>query len=83
MKLLVLFGQRKCNYPSQYAVEVIAATDEYSNDDNPDYIQDALAAAQTNDEFDAVNILSINVDDNEVHKRLYPAEEPIEGEVED
>lgn len=39
MKLYILFGQRKCTYDGQYAPEALAIADEWTMDENPDYIE--------------------------------------------
>jgi len=40
MNIECLFVQRKERYEGQYSPELIAAIDEYGNDDNPDYLND-------------------------------------------
>ncbi len=42
MKLYVLFGQRKCTYDGQYAPEALAIADEWTMDENPQYIGEEL-----------------------------------------
>ena len=49
MDIICLFAQRKCAYEGQYAPELLAAMDEYGNDDNPDYLNDEQDKADADD----------------------------------
>jgi hypothetical protein len=68
----MLWGQRKCSYPGQYAPELLTAIDEYANDDNPDYINDEFVKHQDSDEFDSLEIMSSLVSDKEIKSLLNP-----------
>jgi len=83
MTLHILFGQRKCDYPGQFAIEALAVMDEYSNGDNPDYLVETLEDHQSTGDFDALQVVKIQVSDDEIEKRLYPAQEAVAGKVED
>lgn len=68
-----LWIQRKCDYPDQYAPELIAAIDEYGNDDNPDYIDDEYKKAlqeQLNGEYVSITIIDIHVPEIDINKAL-------------
>ena len=83
MKLIVVFAQRAESYPGQYAPEVYAAATEFENDDNPDYIQYQLEAAEKNEEFVAARILEIDLgrgSEDEI-KRLLVEAPVIEGKL--
>lgn len=84
MKLHILFGQRKCVYPDQYAPEVIAAVDEYAFDENPDYIIDTAEENEESGDFTRVAIIVVSVPDEAITARLNPPElEAVAGTVED
>lgn len=72
MKLFVLYGQRKCQYPGQYAPEALACMDENAHSDNPDYLNDAKESNAATGEFDALAIVSFTYDAAELDRRLHP-----------
>ena len=59
MKLYVVFAQREERYPGQYAPEAIAVADEYTNEDNPEYIKNELKKA--GDSFIAADIFEVEI----------------------
>jgi len=61
MKLYVLFVQRECRYEGQYAPEALEVADEFSYEDNPDFLTGKLAEAQANAEFIGAAIIEINL----------------------
>ena len=77
MELHILMAQRKCAYPGQYAPEALACMIDVEYSDNPDYLRDARQSNLDTGEFDAVEIITLTVDGHEIHKRLFPAQEPI------
>ena len=62
MKLYLLFGQRVCSYPGQYAPELIDAVDEYTDEDNSEYFDAKYKDACSSGEFSSVIIASTHVD---------------------
>lgn len=77
MKLYVLFGQRKCTYEGQYAPEALAIADEWTMDENPQYIGEELDKYIKNKEFTSLEIIPIEVSLKKIIELLSPP--PIEG----
>jgi hypothetical protein len=74
MNLYIIFAQRKCSYPGEYAPEALHVVDEFSRDENPDWIAEKLAEAQAADEFVSADIICIRLDDKAfkaIKDRLY------------
>lgn len=51
MEIRCLFAQRKCRYEGQYAPELLAAIDEYGDDENPHYLNEAQEKADSDDDL--------------------------------
>lgn len=81
MKLYVLFAQRKGRYDGQYGIEVLAATDEYSSEDDPEWINNAKSENEATGEFESLAIVTLEVSEAEVRKRLTPETRPIQARV--
>lgn len=81
MKLLVLFGQRKCDYPNQYALEALACMDENGNSDNPDYLANEHKMYEQSEEFDRLSIVELDVSEKEIRGILYPEQKAIPATV--
>jgi hypothetical protein len=81
MEIIVIIAQRKDNYPGQYGEECLACMSEYEYSENPDYLQDALAEHRNSGEFEAVELITLKVPDEEITRRLFPARAPIAVEV--
>ena len=61
MNLHIIFAQRACRYEGEHAPEALAIADEYSNDENPAWIEGELAKAKANSEFIEAAIFTINI----------------------
>lgn len=61
MQLHVLFVQRACSYPGQYAPEAIEVCDENTMSDNPEWLNTKLAEARKNSEFTAAEIVVVTL----------------------
>lgn len=81
MKLFVLLGSRKGNYPDQYAPEALAVTDEFSSEDNPEWITDMKKEKEATGEFDALVVIALEVSDVAIKRRLQPEDNPIKATV--
>lgn len=81
MKLFVLFGQRKCDYPGQYAMEALACMDENGQSDNPDYLEGEHAKYEQSGEFDRLSIVELSVSEKDVRNVLYPENAAIPATV--
>lgn len=81
MKLMVLYGQRKCTYPGEYALEALACMDEVGDSDNPDYLIGEHERHQASGEFDRLCIVPLSVSEKEIRAVLYPENRAIEAVV--
>lgn len=81
MKLFVLFGQRKCAYPGQYAMEALACIDENGESENPDYLEGEHAKYEQSGEFDRLSIVPLTVREQDVRRVLYPEQQEIVAAV--
>jgi hypothetical protein len=61
MKLSILFGQRVGNYPGQFAPEAIRVADEYTMEENPEWIKDELRKAESWNEYESLEIVTIDI----------------------
>lgn len=83
MKLFILMGQRKCNYPGEYAIEALDIMDEFSVDENPHYLHDKMDGLRNTGEFEALEIIPFNVDDGQIKERLFPIDKPLDATIDD
>ncbi|MEA8592217.1 hypothetical protein PZT57_26585 [Pseudomonas aeruginosa] len=81
MKLFVLFGQRKCDYPGEFALEALACMDEVGQSDNPDYLNGELAIREGSCEFDRLSIVELSVSEKDIRRVLYPEDQAISATV--
>ena len=68
MKIITIWGQQRCDYPDEYAPDLLAAIDELGDDDNPDYMLDEMIKANklvANREYDFVKRMEFEIDDDE------------------
>ena len=83
MILHVLIGQRKEQYEGQYALEALAAIDEFGNDDNPAYMIGEEEKARKGEEFDALAVVSIQVSSEAIRRILYPENQVLKADLVD
>lgn len=81
MKLHVLYGQRKCRYPGEYALEALACMDDAGNSDNPGYLEGELAKYEASDEFERLRVLTLSVSEGAVLGALFPELQAIPATV--
>lgn len=81
MNILILIGQRKCRYEGEYAPEALDAIDEYGNDDDPEFMANAMERANDSKEFDSLAVIKVRIVDSEVSRALNPPQKLIEGVV--
>lgn len=81
MKIKVLMAQRKERYPGEYDLEALAVMTEADEDANPDYLPDTLESNRSTGEFDALSIVTLEVDRNAIMSILYPAAAPVPATV--
>ena len=65
MEIICLFAQRKCSYDGEYAPELLAAIDEYGDEDNPEFIDAAKEKADKDNSLSFSKIMTITVPDKE------------------
>lgn len=70
MNLIVLFGQRKCEYDGEYAPETLEIVCDAVMDTNPDWIHDKKAEYIETGEFDAVELVEIFLGEDAT-KKIY------------
>lgn len=81
MKLFVLYGQRKCRYPGEYAMEALACIDEHGQSDNPDYLEGEHGKYEQSGEFDRLSIVELAVSEKDIRGVLYPEQQAIPATV--
>lgn len=72
MKLHVLFAQRKERYSGEYGLEALEIQTEYDAEDNPAYLPKALEKHQATQEFEALAVVDLDVNEAEIRKALQP-----------
>jgi len=70
MNVYILFGQRICTFPGEYAPEALEVMSEFDYDDNAEFLHDKLADAEKTEEFEALRIIKIGVGDMEKLREL-------------
>lgn len=80
MEIICLFAQRKCQYDGEYAPELLAAIDEYGDDDNPGFIDEAKEKADKDNSFVFSKIMTITVPDKEFND-IFFGKSTIEGTI--
>lgn len=81
MKIIVLMGQRKCSYPGEYAPEALACMTEAHHSDNPDYLFDEKKEYTDTNEFDAIELVTLDVSTEAIIEILSPKNVCIEAAV--
>lgn len=81
MELVVVMAQRKERYVGQYAPEALAVMTACSNDENPAYLQEVLKENRDSEEFNAVELIRLEVDDDALMAALFPQRKPIKATV--
>lgn len=64
MDLYVVFAQRKCRYEGEYAPEALDIVDEYSWDENPDWLDERVQKAKENPDYVSVEVITIALDED-------------------
>lgn len=80
MLLYVLFIQRKEQYEGQFGIEAVEIMDEYSYNDNPDYLDNKLKEYREQNDIDEAKIIPVTVNEQDIIQILYPSK--IKGTVE-
>jgi len=80
MKIIMVWGQRICRYPGQFAPELLVAVSEYTDDDNPSLVNLEFSAAVASGDFETVKVITSSIDDDQLARIL--GENKIEMELE-
>ena len=86
MTIKALFVQRKEDYEGQYAPELQFAIDEFTHEENPEPLEDAIEQIQEalkSGNFLGFAIVDIDVDQDEIRRRCLRQDPPMEGEIQD
>ena len=72
MKLRILFGQRKENYPGQYGPEAILCWDEFCIDENPAEFDKQVETTTENlkSDFSSFRVIDIEVNHDKIRQML-------------
>jgi len=84
MKVIMIWGQRHCDYPGEYAPELLAAADEYTEDDNPAYLaaeEDKAKEMVDSGEMDFIRRIVFSVPREAFDAIFSPYVPIVEGEV--
>lgn len=81
MKLFVLFGHRKEDYPDQHGLEALACATQADTDENPDYLPEQLEKYQASREFGGLGIVQLEVSGADIRRRIYPELSSVPADV--
>jgi hypothetical protein len=81
MILNILFGQRKCRYSGEFAPEALEVADEFTMEENPEWIKNLKDRKKESGVFESIEILVVRVDDKAIDKCLFPDQVIVNGEV--
>ncbi len=73
MIIYVLMGQRKENYPGEYAPEALACMDDEGQSVNPDYLASKKAEADETNDFESTVIVALEANTRAILSLLRPA----------
>lgn len=79
MKIHCLFAQRIESYEGQYAPELLDAIDEYTCEDNPDYLEDIKKEAEEEKVYSAVKVIDVEINDHQLEAQLFG--KTLKGEI--
>lgn len=81
MKLFILIGQRKQRYEGESGLEALACMTQYDQDANSGYLQEQTNKYKVTHEFEALRVVTLDVDECAVRTVLFPANVPIPASV--
>lgn len=83
MKLYILWGQRKENYPDEYAPEALNCWTEFEVEENEDgFVADCKEQQEKKKgQFEAFRVIPIEVSGNKIRDLLIGTPEPLKGEI--
>jgi hypothetical protein len=70
MSIYILFGQRICSYPGEFAPEALEVMSEFDYGASAEWLHDKLAEAEKTGEFEALRIINVGVGDMEKLREL-------------
>lgn len=83
MKIYILFGRRYYESSAEYPPEVLEAIDEYSDDDNPDWIADKRKKHLESGDYSRVEIVCVDIGHGATKKivEILNPEHIVSGEI--
>jgi hypothetical protein len=81
MNLFVLFGQRICDYPGEYALEAIACASEADMDGNPEYLPEQKAKYEATKEFERLAVVTLSVKESDIRAIMFPENKALTATV--
>jgi len=81
MKIIVLMAQRKCSYPGQFSPEALECMSEDHHSDNPDFLHSKKNEYSQTNEFDALELVTLDVSTEAIVQILSPKNVCIEAAV--
>jgi len=84
MKIYVLFGQRHENYPGELAPEALAVVDQFTHDENHQWMEDKQELMDSINEFVSTEVVAIDTGKegfDEIKNRLNGRSPSIGGKV--
>ena len=79
MKLHIIFGQRKCSYEGEYGPEALDVADEFTVEDNPDWLEKRLKEHRRDKSFESVAVLVVRVPGKAIDDALFPKKHEIDA----
>ena len=70
MKICMVWGQRRCQYEGEFAPELLEAMSEYTDEDNPDVIDNAYKKYSLSGDFSHVAIVEADIKVGVIEKIL-------------
>jgi hypothetical protein len=80
MKLFILMGHRVESYEGEYGPEALETWDEYTEDENQQWIDEQLTKYKNDKTFASVAVIELKVSHKAIIEALYPKNK-LESEV--
>lgn len=61
MRVHILFGQRKERYAGEYAPEALVVADEFTMDENPEWMEEQVKEHEKNTDYVALRVFEIDL----------------------
>jgi len=81
MTIFVLFGQRKEDYPGQFAPEALEVISCYGQEENPEFLEEKLAEYTKTEEFMGLRICEVSIGSQDRLRHLLIGCPEITGQI--